>query len=103
VRGLSGFSKSYAEGVLTFKDGEFLEDRRDVLPDLRAKKMAGISRSFFLFQNVTLITSLTGMSHRRTRIGSSIYVGRRVEKDPQRIPILCTTPTNAAGKAMLTH
>jgi hypothetical protein len=48
VRGLSGFSKSYAEGVLTFKDGEFLEDRRDVLPDLRAKKMAGISRSFFI-------------------------------------------------------
>jgi hypothetical protein len=65
--------------VIRCKDGGFLEDRRDVLPvpDLRAKKMAGISRSFSIPEPYP-----NQLTDRHVPQTDKDQMGRRVEKGP---------------------
>jgi hypothetical protein len=85
--------------VIRCKDGGFLEDRRDVLPvpDLRAKKMAGISRSFSIPEPYP-----NQLTDRHVPQTDKDQMGRRVEKGPPRRRRFCAPPpSRRQGKRCL--
>jgi hypothetical protein len=89
--------KSDPPGPYVSVEARGFENRLDALPDLRAKKMAGINRSF-LFQSLIRITSLTYVP-----MTGPTRAGQLKTPPPKDADLLCSSSSNAAGKAMRTH